>query len=186
MSPTVDEPSNQPAGYGVSNDEMRGRLLKASWFLVAYELLKGDVIGRPQQLFRTGFKDGKAVLGPQYEVEVRSLAEHPFDASLVWLQKKGALSSAEAEDVQRIREYRNDVAHNLFGLLMSRGEPLDLPLLELTATLIAKLGRFWARQPLPGFDPAPASMPDSEVYSSTMFIIGYFAQVAGLTPTVDK
>lgn len=178
----MDEPSDVPTGFGISNDEMRGRLLKAAWFLVAYELLKGDVVGRPEQLFRAGFNEAGAILDPRYEVEVRSLAKHPFDASLAWLQHRGALSSGEVEDVKRIREYRNRVAHNLFGLLMNADEPLDLSVLELTASLIAKLGRFWARQPLPGFVPVPADKPDHEVFSSTMLIVGFFAQVAGLTP----
>src|SRR5437773_1583793 len=134
----------------VSNEEMRRRLLAAAWFLVAYELLKSDIVERTKQFFRRGWDKTGPIVDPRYDSDVRALAKHSFDASLTWLERQGALSAAEVSAVQDVRKYRNRVAHNLFGLLMTPNESIDHAVLGETAILIKKLGRYWARQPLPG------------------------------------
>ena len=68
-------------------------------------------------------------------------------------------------------------------MLMTPDQAIDRSILELTASLITRLGRYWAQQPLPPFGPVSPATPDNEIYSSKMFIIGFFAQVAGLIPT---
>lgn len=181
----IDAPP-PPQGVAVSNDEMRSRLLAASWFLIAYELLKGEIVDRPQELFRQGWAESGPIMDPRYDTEVRSLSKYKFDASLLWLQRQGALSENEVSDAHEVRSYRNRIAHELFGMLMTPDQAIDRSLLEMTATLIARLGRYWARQPLPPFGPVAPPTPDSEIFSSKMFIVGFFAQVAGLTSTKSR
>lgn len=169
--------------YSISQTELRRRLLAAAWFLLAYELLRGDIVDRLKQLFVTGHTMNGLTYDPAYQNEVLALdPKFVFGASLRWLHSRGALDSNDVQSAFAIRKHRNEVAHQLPGLIIQRDAPTDRRLQEEIARLIAKLGRHWAvtRFSFHGFDPADPETPPEVVYSSTMIIAGMFASIAGI------
>jgi hypothetical protein len=43
--------------------------------------------------------------------------------SCKWLQKQGALAEEEVDEIGLIRDHRNEIAHELPGLLIGEGNP---------------------------------------------------------------
>jgi hypothetical protein len=57
------------------------------------------------------------------------LARHKsrFEASLLWLVEAGAVTVAEVDGVRSLREYRNEIAHELPRMLVEPGHDIDAP-----------------------------------------------------------
>ena len=65
--------------------------------------------------------------------------------SCKWLQKQGVLSEEEVEEIRQIRDHRNEIAHELPGLLVGEGFDIQLEHFQRIRALIHKTDVFWAR-----------------------------------------
>lgn len=97
-------------------DVVRGRLIRAGLFSLAYELLEAAVIRRLRD-FYADFNDGQFRPGPDYRTEVLVLdpkgKEDPLRASLAWLIKSDVISEDDRDAFWRVKNARNKVAHEL-------------------------------------------------------------------------
>jgi hypothetical protein len=65
--------------------------------------------------------------------------------SCKWLQKQGVLSEEEVGEIKIIRDHRNEIAHELPGLLIGEGFDIRLEHFQRIRALIHKIDVFWAR-----------------------------------------
>lgn len=166
---------------------LEGNLIRASFFLTAYELFEFSVVGQ----LRRAYLDYRLSMTPQereasYQREVRDLDRYAFGASLKWYQKEGVLAAEEVAQAQQLRELRNNLAHSLPQLLTGPGntiESLDIDLLE---ALICRLDRWFTRTyEIPTIEELEGrEIPDEEIMSGNMAVL--FLMRETLTKTASR
>ena len=133
--------------------EIREALQQAGLYLLGYEMLKDAIVHRVKDFYATGWdKNGITSVSENYQTQVldlvpENLREREAAASVQWLVSRGAIDTEEAEELQRIRRHRNEIAHELPAFVLSgkeRVRGLDLGLLHRVPHYLDKLDRFWA------------------------------------------
>ena len=98
---------------------MQERLISASLYITAYEILKESIIDRIRSFYMVGWniEDGE-VLGSEYKLKVLSLNNSVLYASLSWLRTRGAINQIDLESFEALKKLRNSLAHNLPKLVL--------------------------------------------------------------------
>jgi len=129
----------------LGGDEVSLTLLRAGHFLVAYELLKGEIVERVHDFYLVGFDEKGRTYSASYDTEVAALDKDKFRASCQWLMNHDVLSEVDVEAALRIRKHRHVVAHELPRLLIDPDAAIDFSLIVEAHRLVGVLGRFWGR-----------------------------------------
>ena len=150
---------------------LRTNLLLSSLYLTSYEILKVAIIEGVKDFFiyQTPITDDeeKELLKSvdpklverfresyekevsEYEKEIGISIDDRDKLGLIpsykWLQRQDALSEEEVEEIRLIRDHRNEIAHELPGLLIGEGFDIQLEHFQRIRTLIHKIDVFWAR-----------------------------------------
>ena len=122
---------------------MRERMISASMFITAFELLRETVIDNLRSFYADGYDRNGPIVGKTYETEVLSRNRSSIYASLDWLLEQGAIDSDDLESFEKIKSVRNRVAHEILSLF-TKGKDFNLvnefePLIEL----MRKIGVWW-------------------------------------------
>lgn len=164
------EPSFDPNKF-LDEEGLRINLLLASLYLTAFEILKMAIVEQvtsffvyeekptPEEIERLtkNFGDDAARQTQQRYAEQVAEYEHAvgikYDErdtyglipSCRWLQGMEALEEKDVDAVKRIREHRNEIAHELPYLLTSKGSDVDLDLLQKIGEVLSKVEIFAAQ-----------------------------------------
>lgn len=166
-------------------EAMREALVRAGALLTGYELMKDSILRRPKEFLADAWKsDGSPEASATYLSDVRALDRNEFLACVKWLQGLDAFTAEHVASIERIREHRGDVAHELARLLIDPDAEVRVDLLlELRECMVA-LDRFWGEieiginSDLDGRDVKP-----EDVKSGSRLLISYLLQVCGLEPS---
>ena len=127
-------------------DIVRGRLICAGLFSLAYELLETAVIGRLRD-FYADFEDGALRPGPDYRIEVLVLdpkgKEDPLRGSLAWLVKSGVISEADRDAFWSVKNARNKVAHELAQIVGGSEPEVFEARFATILNLTSQIQRWW-------------------------------------------
>ena len=154
MKPT----SNVEASWSkfLNPESLKQNLLQGGLYLVAFEMLKDSLIGRPREFycFEVACSDpDNNFFSPQYKSEVRSLHKHAFTASALWWHKNGAISIEDLDTLRHIREHRDYVAHNMPKMIGTAQHQIDISLLLETKEILAKIDNWWIQNIEAGINP---------------------------------
>jgi hypothetical protein len=103
----------------------RPRLIAASIYIAAFEILKESVVVRIRDFFCTGVDESGDKIDPEYQADVLSRNRSPIYASLGWLKERNALDDRDLRTFDCIKACRNTLAHNLVSTLGMDGLPAD-------------------------------------------------------------
>jgi hypothetical protein len=178
-------------------EAIRIRLLLASLYLSAYEILKATVIEGvaqilvylpepdedgllalkamvPKDIFTSLYDQNVTayrVLVEKYERELGIRFDERSRRGLIpscdWLEAEGVLLAEDIQAIRAIRNYRNEIAHELPNLLVSEGSHLDLDQLEGIIAIIRKVEPFFARLDAE----IPIDVPDERIMSGGQIIL---------------
>ncbi|MCI0773335.1 MAG: hypothetical protein J4N76_09955 [Chloroflexi bacterium] len=87
-----------------------------------------------------------------------------------WLRANNVVSADDVATVGRIRDHRNQIAHEMPSFLFESGHDVDVDLLTQTREILRKVDLFWFRMDI-HFDPTTleeidtSEIPDEEVFS---------------------
>jgi hypothetical protein len=126
-------------------DTLKRNLLLGGLYLAAFELLKQSLIGHPKDFCWNGYKDDEEIIDPNYQRKVLSLHKNLFTASALWWESNGAITASDIELLQKIREHRNEIAHDMPRVLGTTDKNIDLTLLEACSHLLFKIDNWWIR-----------------------------------------
>lgn len=162
---------------------LRENLIRASLFLTAWETLKSAVVDHVKGFFAVGWDDAGEHASPEYQAKVLSLDKSPLTASLLWFKQMGAITDTDIALVDRLRQHRNELAHDLPKFLATVEYEVNVNLLRELVALVAKVDRWWIREiemPISGDYTAEqvAAIPDSEITSGRMMLMQMLLQVA--------
>jgi hypothetical protein len=182
----------------LDSESLRINLMLCSLYLSAYEILKSSIIEgvadllvylpEPQTLEDLESKGILEVPGFEsyHEDSVRSYSAlveryeealgigfdqrgwRGFIPSCMWLQGEGVLTHEDVECLRQVRAHRNEVAHELPSLLVSKGAGVNLGHLEQIIRITKKIDPFFARV---NTDIAP-EIPDEDIMSLGVMILG--------------
>jgi len=164
------------------NPEMiKNNLILSSLYLAAYEILKSAIIDNTRNFFASDYDaDGKPVLDKQYHDEVSRLHRDPLQASCLWLEEMGSITSDEVEEIGKIRRHRNEVAHELPRLLSEPDRNLNLNYFVRIRELLTKIEIWWVRNfemlVNPEFD--GVEIEDKEIHPGRVIALDYLISVA--------
>lgn len=159
-------------------EEVTANLMQASLFLVAYELLKGEIVEKTKSFFVDGFLEGANTYSPQYQTDVLSLHPNRFRASCLWLSKMGVLNDADVDMACAIREHRHKVAHELPNILIDPDTTINTHLITEAHRLISLIGRFWGRVSIDtNSDFDGQDVADEDILSGSMFLMNHVLSI---------
>jgi len=119
---------------------MQEKLISASLYITAFELLKESIIGRIRSFYMIGF-DAES---KEYETEVLSRKKNsPLYASLDWLSENGVMDEKDIESFERIKTTRNSLAHKLPSLVMGEADFKHTEIFQELVALLRKIEVWW-------------------------------------------
>ena len=165
-------------------DIVKRNLINASLLLTAYELMKDSLIRRVNDFF-LNMRPGGSI---EFINEIKELRKqlpinrrkHYLLVYTRWFEKHGALIEGEVEDVEKIRDYRNKVAHELLDFLVDSDFELDLNYLVQIRDILEKVDIWWVKEiEIPvnqDFD--NIEVKDSDIKSGKMVVLDYLLSIA--------
>lgn len=128
-------------------------LITASLYITAFEMLKDSINKRIEEFFLVNQKCRNHNFRKEYEEDMQPyLAAHKdvrdkkTYAHLDWLIDVGAITKEDIVQYDRVRTFRNDIAHEMTNLLNAEYEKIFREMNELfiiMLKLITKIERFW-------------------------------------------
>ena len=129
----------------LNKDVVKTRLIDASLYLMAFHLLKSSIVDGVRDFFVDGFKDGKETISAEYEVSVLTRSKYRFEASLIFLVENGAIDELEVTEIQGLRDYRNQLAHDVPSSIYKTDELVDIKKIERAGYFLNKIDNFWGK-----------------------------------------
>ncbi|KJZ61742.1 hypothetical protein VD17_28225 [Pseudomonas fluorescens] len=122
---------------------MQERLISASLYITAYEMLKASIVDRLKDFFCIGFTEDGITTSPDYKRKVLALNKSPIYASLVWLKDAEAIDQGDIDVFDQLRQLRNSLAHELPEVVLA-GKNLALrERMQDVMNLMRKIEIWW-------------------------------------------
>lgn len=122
---------------------MQERLISASLYVTAFELLKESIVGRLRSFYMVGFDIDGDVIDEKYETSVLSRNKSPLYASLDWLVENAVIDKNDLESFERIKTTRNSLAHELPSFVMGGEDIKHIERFQEVVTLLRKIEVWW-------------------------------------------
>lgn len=103
---------------------LRAKLLSASMYITAFEVLNESIIGRIREFYSSGWGVDGPMVDPKYEEEVLSRNRSPVYASRSWLEEHEAIDTTDRALFEAVKATRNALAHDLHSVVIG-GKPSD-------------------------------------------------------------
>ncbi|TAL43016.1 MAG: hypothetical protein EPN89_16620 [Methylovulum sp.] len=101
---------------------MRKRLISASIYIAAFESLKESIVSKIRFYYCLD-DSGNSKPCESHKKEVLSRNKSAVYASLDWFKERQAINGDDLAKFEQIKLCRNDLSHELFSLIGSRGLP---------------------------------------------------------------
>src|SRR5713226_8484536 len=98
---------------------LRNKLISASIYLAAFQMLKDSIVGHLKSFYTFGFDKDGDLIDPKYEREVLSRNRSVLYASLSWLAESGAIDEKDLGTFEKLKDCRNQIAHNMPQLALA-------------------------------------------------------------------
>jgi hypothetical protein len=119
------------------------RLISASLYITAYEMLKDSIVGRIKDFYCSGFDETGLTFSSDYQTKVLSLNKSPLYASLKWLQDADAIDAEDLQIFEKLKALRNSLAHELPQHVFTGKEKAVLSSMESLMALLRKIEVWW-------------------------------------------
>lgn len=123
--------------------ELRGRLIFASLFITAFELLKDSIVGNIRFFYTDDLDVDGNTVDDEYERTVLSRNKSPLLASLDWLSENEVIDEIDRQAFERIRTTRNSLAHELPTMVMGGKDFHHIERFQELVALIKKIEVWW-------------------------------------------
>lgn len=122
---------------------MQEKLISASLYITAFELLKDSIIDRIRSFYMIGIDENGMVIDNEYEKVVLSRNKNPLQASLDWLVENQVIDAEDVESFKRIRTTRNLLAHELPAMVMGATNYQHTERFQELVALLKKIEVWW-------------------------------------------
>lgn len=119
------------------------RLISASLYITAYEMLKESIIGRIKDFYCIGFDVETLTVSPAYKINVLSLNKSQLYSSLTWLHNSGVIDVEDLKTFENLKRLRNSLAHELPHHVFTGKETSILSSMNVLMCLLRKIEVWW-------------------------------------------
>ena len=126
-----------------SPNELRIKLISASLFLTAFEMLRESIVGRIKMLYCSGFNETGPIYDKKYTNDVLSLHKRTLSASTLWLNKNNIITNEDCDTIFELIKQRNNVAHELPLILYGSTSVNYQEWLPKLAKILKKVEIWW-------------------------------------------
>ncbi len=123
---------------------LKSNLVMASLYLSAFEILKTSIVERIKKFF-TDYNGNQLHVSSDYR-NVTRIHKDELQASCLWLEQNGAITSDEVLMMDSIRQHRNKIAHELPHFLIDVNREIDIQNFENIRCLLRKIEVWWIRE----------------------------------------
>lgn len=180
----LDDVTWERLGRKLEPGTLHGNLLRASLFLTVFELLRNSVTMAPAafeipkmvsgKLEMTQFEKGRLRPTPYYLDKMREFNVNTdyFRGGALWLGKVAALTASEVEELLALRDYRNEIAHELAGFLIDINRSLGFDRYLRLTELLQKVDRWRGRIEIDLNDEYDGKdIKDADIKSGSMLVV---------------
>lgn len=168
----------------LSHEGMTRTLIRAGALLSAYELIKLQIIDGVSDFYWSGRMDGdKKEYFPDYQTDVVDRDKSLYKACVAWLVESDALPPEDGSVLEKIREHRNEVAHELPKILIDPDFEVNASLLIDATIVLRRLDVFWGRFTVdadPQWD--GVEVTDKDIWGGPSLLMVSLMRIAGLLP----
>lgn len=160
--------------------QLKGRLISAALFSMAFEMLKQSVIGRVKSLYIDGFDENGETVSKEYTNDVLSLSKSPFHASIAFLRNNTVLDEHDVEVINDVKMCRNTLIHEMLEFSHS-GTDFDInDKFELLVLTLKKIELWWVRDIEMSINSDLSSLADDsdEITTGTLITIQLLVNVS--------
>ncbi|WP_246792996.1 hypothetical protein [Burkholderia perseverans] len=139
-------PANEQWEQLLTPAVMQEKLISASLYITAFELLRESIIGRIRDFFNIeniGLEPGTYQLSEEYRTKVLARNKSTLYASLDWLIEHDAIDLGDLETFERIKSIRNKLAHELPSIVMGTETFDHVEIFQDLITILRKIGIWW-------------------------------------------
>ena len=122
---------------------MQERLISASLYITAFEMLKESIVGRLKDFYCVGFTADGITTSPDYEHKVLSLNKSPIYASLRWLTDAEAVDQKDIDVFEQLKQLRNSLAHELPEIILTGKDVALIEKMQDLMNLMRKVEVWW-------------------------------------------
>jgi hypothetical protein len=124
-------------------DVVKPSLFLATMFITTFEILKDSIVDDIRGFYSDGFDEHGSTVDPEYQLEVLSKNKSPLYASLQWLRESGAIDDEDLATFEKLKNTRNQLAHQLFAVVTGQVESAYGTQFEALVALLRKIGVWW-------------------------------------------
>ncbi len=122
---------------------MKDKLISASLYITAFELLKESIIGRIRSFYMIGLNESGEIIDEKYAAAVLSRSKSTLYASLNWLTETGVIDENDLLSFEQIKSVRNSLAHKLPSLVMGGENFKHVERFQELLALLRKIEVWW-------------------------------------------
>ncbi len=126
---------------------VKKNLIETSLFLAFYEIMKSIIIDRIFMFYSDHYQEGKWGMSEKYKELILAKKykgkANTFLASCDWLLESNAISSSDLEEILRIKDERNRIAHNLQKFLIDSDFVLNPNYINSIREISLKIEKWW-------------------------------------------
>ncbi|GAB3499541.1 hypothetical protein GCM10027341_23050 [Spirosoma knui] len=122
---------------------IKNRLISASIYVTAYEILKNSIIERVKSVYVLPITDQDGVTEYESEVLSKDKKKRPLSASLNWLYDNDVFDDNDLKAFKLVTDCRNIIAHEMPLVVTGEVEPNYLSLLIEVVRIIRKIEIWW-------------------------------------------
>lgn len=104
-----------------NSEKVKRRLIITSLYVTCYEALKDSIVDQVRKFYIPYNNPAKVSNSDEdkkeYEKDVLRLDKYLFHASILWLKKMGAVNAEDEERINKFRDLRNKIVHNLSDVI---------------------------------------------------------------------
>ena len=122
---------------------LKNNLILGSIYITSFEMLKDSIITKLKDFFIDGIDENGFIYSDRYKTKVLTLHKNPLQASLIWLQDMEAIDNNDIQKFEKIKTFRNKLAHEMLDFIANLPEDDLLELFNDMINLLTKIGRWW-------------------------------------------
>jgi hypothetical protein len=122
---------------------MQQKLISASLYITAFEILKESIIGRIRSFYIVGFDTDGEIISEEYKTKVLTRNKSVLYASLDWLSERDIIVASDLAALERIKATRNSLAHELPSMVMGNADFNHIERFQELVLLLRKIEIWW-------------------------------------------
>ncbi|AJY05992.1 hypothetical protein QZM46_06085 [Burkholderia vietnamiensis] len=139
-------PANEQWEQLLTPAVMQEKLISASLYITAFELLRQSIVGRIRDFYNIesiGLEPGTYQFSGEYRSKVLARNKSTLYASLDWLTEYGAIDLGDLATFERIKSIRNKLAHELPSIVTGTVDFDHIEIFHDLITILRKIEVWW-------------------------------------------